>query len=297
MSTTPTPQYSGPTISPNVDWEIRRHLQLIYQKLGNHVQAFQLLNAKVGGSSTTTTIIEGSSGGGSGGGGTPSTLGFGAVNSQVGNTSYTTQSGDDGALIILNDASPIAVTLGVGIVTPWMCFISNQGTGLATLTPASGNISYAENSAAASMPLPGGQACAVAFDGTNFWAFSWAMPANTPAVTHEWITAYNALTGAFTQAQPAFSDLSGQIQAGQVLSGTSASLGGSAMTAGQRITASVTITGATVGMVATCNPQTDPGAGFVWHAFVSAANTVTVCLTAALAGTPTASVYSVRVLP
>ena len=47
---TPPILYSGPTISPDVDWNIRRHLQLIYQKLGNHTQALQLLPK-----STTTT--------------------------------------------------------------------------------------------------------------------------------------------------------------------------------------------------------------------------------------------------
>lgn len=43
MSTPPQIRYSGPTIAQDVPWEIRRHLQLIYQKLGNHTQAFALL--------------------------------------------------------------------------------------------------------------------------------------------------------------------------------------------------------------------------------------------------------------
>src|SRR5208282_2792185 len=34
-----------------------------------------------------------------------------------------------------------------------------------------------------------------------------AFPQNTPAVTHEFITAYNSSTGAFTQAQPAYTDI------------------------------------------------------------------------------------------
>ena len=42
MSTTPPIQYCGPVITPSVEWETRRHLQLIYQKLGNHTQAFSL---------------------------------------------------------------------------------------------------------------------------------------------------------------------------------------------------------------------------------------------------------------
>jgi hypothetical protein len=42
------------------------------------------------------------------------------------------------------------------------------------------------------------------------------LPANTPAVAHQFLTAYNSTTGAFTQAQPAFSDISGQIATTQV---------------------------------------------------------------------------------
>jgi len=42
------------------------------------------------------------------------------------------------------------------------------------------------------------------------------LPANTSSVLHEFFTAYNSTTGAFTQAQPAFSDLSGNIAAGQI---------------------------------------------------------------------------------
>ncbi|HZQ53326.1 MAG TPA: hypothetical protein VFB14_14075 [Bryobacteraceae bacterium] len=42
------------------------------------------------------------------------------------------------------------------------------------------------------------------------------LPANTPAVSHQFLTGYNATTGAFTEAQPAFSDISGQIATSQV---------------------------------------------------------------------------------
>ena len=40
-------QYSGPTIAQDVDWNVRRHLQLLYQKLGNHTQAFQAHQDKI----------------------------------------------------------------------------------------------------------------------------------------------------------------------------------------------------------------------------------------------------------
>jgi hypothetical protein len=140
MSTTPAIQYSGPAISPDVDWKVRQHLQLIYQKLGNHTQAFSLQQqaiAKIKGGGTTT-VIEGGAGGG---GGSVTEAGI-PVNNQSGVTSYATQSGDDGVLILFSDASAIAVSLTTQ-TPPWSSFISNQGAlgaGTVTLTPAVGTI-------------------------------------------------------------------------------------------------------------------------------------------------------------
>lgn len=48
------------------------------------------------------------------------------------------------------------------------------------------------------------------------------LPANTPAVTHEFVTAYNSTTGAFTQAQPSFPDVSGVATTAQIGTGTPA---------------------------------------------------------------------------
>ena len=85
-------------------------------------------------------------------------------------------------------------------------------------------------------------------------------------------------------------------QAVPILSGTSASLGGSPMTAGQTISITVPVTGATTSMAVIVSPQTYPGDSFVWDGYVSAADTVTVRLTAVLALTPAASLYNVRVV-
>jgi hypothetical protein len=90
---------------------------------------------------------------------------------------------------------------------PWYAtFINYSGAGTATLSPVSGTI----NSGASYSLLPN-SAVTVAFDGTNFETSPVSIPQNTPAILHQFITAYNALTGAFSQGQPAFSDLSGQI--------------------------------------------------------------------------------------
>lgn len=188
-----------------------------------------------------------------------SVAGLGTVNDQSGETSYTTQTSDNGTLLLLSDAAAIAVTLNSSVAKPWLCFAMNWGAGLVTFTPQSGTISYIGNLGAASMTLATGYLTMIVFDGMNFWA------ATLPVVPVP-------------------------------LSGTSGSLGGSPMTAGQSITVTVAVIGATTTMVALCSPQTYPGDGFVWDAYVSAVGTVTVRLTATLTGTPTASLYSVRVL-
>lgn len=82
-----------------------------------------------------------------------------------------------------------------------------------------------------------------------------------------------------------------------LLSGVSASIGGAALTAGQVATAAVTVQGAVVGQTVSVTPNTYPGDGVVWDGYVSAANTVTVRITAVVAVTPTASTYNIRVLP
>lgn len=140
----------------------------------------------------------------------PSTIG--GVNNQTGATSYTTQPSDYGLYVLLNDASPVAVQLaqGTSIQVPWFATFINQGAGLATLTPAVGTISYPNNLGAVSMPIPQFMAAVVVYDGTNFDAVLFPVPPqNTPAVDHQWLASFNSITGAFTQAQPSISDVSG----------------------------------------------------------------------------------------
>jgi hypothetical protein len=136
-------------------------------------------------------------------------IGFGTVNNQSGATSYATLQSDDGALLILSDASAVAVTLNT-LTVPFLLFAVNWGAGLATFTPASGTISSIGNLAAANMTLKQGYSAMIVFDGTNWWAETLpVVPVTTAAVVHEWLKSYDASTGAFTQTQPAYSDISG----------------------------------------------------------------------------------------
>ena len=224
MSTTPPIQYSGPVISPSVEWETRRHLQLIYQKLGNHTQAFSLQQQQIATltpGSSTTTVVEGGSGGG--GGGTTTATGT-PVNNQSGQTSYSTVSGDNNALIVFSDAAAVAVTLN-SQSPPWSCFIANigaLGAGTVTLTPFTGTISYAGNPGATSMPLLPTYCALAAFDGTNWWGWTEPIvPVGFSAISHQFLTAYDGASGLLSAAQPDFTDISGIAQVAQGGTGTS----------------------------------------------------------------------------
>lgn len=80
------------------------------------------------------------------------------------------------------------------------------------------------------------------------------------------------------------------------LLGTSASIGGSLLAAGACSSGTVSITGLTTGMAVVATPVTYPGDGNYWLAYASAGGTATVKVCAAVAGTPGASAYNVRVL-
>lgn len=80
------------------------------------------------------------------------------------------------------------------------------------------------------------------------------------------------------------------------LTGVSSSIGGGALLAGACASTTVSITGATTSMPATAGPNTYPGDGTTWLAYVSSSNTVTVKVCATIALTPTASTYNVRVI-
>jgi hypothetical protein len=85
------------------------------------------------------------------------------VNDQTGQTTYTTQSTDNGALVAFNDASPIALTLNTSITAPWMTFITNLGVGAITATSAATIIGTSV--------IPTAGSAIIFYDGTSFWIF------------------------------------------------------------------------------------------------------------------------------
>ena len=112
----------------------------------------------------------------------------------------------------------------------------------------------------------------------------------------------NALTfgGSFAAARTQnFQDASGTISLTSQLplSGTTSSIGGSALAAGICTTGTASVTSATNYMAVAASPVADPGTGFTWGAWISAANTVTVrvCNISGASATPTSTAYNVRV--
>lgn len=384
------------------------------RSLSNKINAIPATPAAA---AATTTIVAG----GSSAFPNPSA---GAVNDQTNQTAYTIQQSDYGALILLNDASPITITLNSGVTTPFFTFIENLGSATANLIP---DQATATINNIGDLGLPSAMSAIVFFDGHNWWATTFPLvvtgtffldnAASDIATYKQLITAFpsvaeaslvaagnaaagNVLIGTFatnpsvpsatlipmgmwipsfyasvdsvaqgpqvivqlftrtsggtetlqttiniplTAVATTFYDISTEVgnvglsvtdrivakfyllaggpstrtvtlyfdgtthashlhvpssiyQRLPVLRGTSGNLGGSAMTAGQTITATVSVIGATSGMAVALSPSTYPGDGFVWDAYVSSADTVTVRLTATLSGTPTTSTYNVRVI-
>jgi hypothetical protein len=113
----------------------------------------------------------------------------------------------------------------------------------------------------------------------------------------------NALTfgGSFSLSRTQnFQDASGTIALTSQLplSGTTSSIGGSALAAGVCTTGTASVTSAATSMAVAVSPAADPGAGFTWNAWVSASGTVTVrvCNVSGASATPTAAAYNVRAI-
>jgi hypothetical protein len=112
----------------------------------------------------------------------------------------------------------------------------------------------------------------------------------------------SALTfgGSFSTARTqSFQDQSGTIALTSQLplSGTTSSIGGSALAAGVCASGTASVTGAGTSMAVAASPTADPGSGILWSAWVSASGIVTVrvCNISTASVTPNALAYNVRV--
>ena len=214
---------STPTVNPiNVrfPFELKdQHPEVVqahryaFQGLVDLNQAVATLTGKINSIKTgsTTTVVSG--------GGASSTIingtnfpGLGGSRDLTGLTSYTNLNADNGILLLINDASPVAVTLDSGMPIPYFLFATNFGAGSATFTPSSGTIN-----GSASFTLPQNFFSMIVFDGTNWHASTLlVLPQSAGPTSHEWLASYNAATGVFTLSQPDFTDISGSLGVGQL---------------------------------------------------------------------------------
>lgn len=103
------------------------------------------------------------------------------------------------------------------------------------------------------------------------------------------------LSGSMTYQDIAWMGFS-PVPANTILSATTPTIGGTAMTAGQCVQQIITLTGVTLSMAVSVSPDGDPGGGFVWEGWPGT-NSAGVRLCALVAGTPVATTYNVRVIP
>lgn len=80
------------------------------------------------------------------------------------------------------------------------------------------------------------------------------------------------------------------------LSASTISFGNASLAAGACTSTATTVTGATTAMAVVATPVTYPGDGTFWEAYVSGSNTVTTKVCDSIIGTPTASIYRIRVI-
>jgi hypothetical protein len=269
----PTPPKFTPPISDNpTPQQVALYLRQLYLITNQHDQAIIKVNDKIPTTTTTVTTTTSSSSSIVAGVSTFNTASgdiaffpnLGQVNDQSGTVAYTIRSTDDGQMILLNDASPIAVTLDSTITIPWYTVLFNQGSGTATMTPTAGTVN-----GGATLDIPSGGFSIIYFNGTNWFASATNGVVTTPVtfapVIHQFLTGYSAGTGIFSAGQPAASDLSnGTTGSGTVVLSASPTLTGvpAAPTAAQSTnTTQLATTQFVIGQASNTTPAADSGAG------------------------------------
>lgn len=136
-------------------------------------------------------------------------------------TSYELNNTDYQGIIVFNTSSMVMVMLNSAVRDNFQATILNLSTGAITLTTSD---SSPINSGSDTLAIPSGQGVQVFYSESSWWAYTATtimpvIPVNTPPVESEWLASYNASTGAFTQTRPVFSDISGNLDSGQLPAG------------------------------------------------------------------------------
>ena len=134
--------------------------------------------------------------------------------------SYTFASSDANKSVQFAGNAIITATLpSPALASGWQTLVSNNSASNLTLKSA-----LTINGQGQSVTVPIGGDAWIFCDGSNYWATPQTSAASSILkVANKWLDSYSSLTGQFTQSQPAFSNLSGNIAVTQMNGGTGAS--------------------------------------------------------------------------
>ena len=152
---------------------------------------------------------------------TNSTYGVGAFTSGISeqsSASYTLQNTDYQGIIIFDSGATVNVTLNSNVTSNFQATILNLGAGAIALATSDGS---AINNGPSSLTLAPGQGVQVFFANRAWLAYAGTtviqiVPHSVGPVAHEWVNSYNATTGLFTESQPSFADISGNLAEAQL---------------------------------------------------------------------------------
>jgi hypothetical protein len=117
-----------------------------------------------------------------------------------------------------------------------------------------------------------------------------------PDGTADLLVSGNVIAGKGTGGRsPGMVGVSNPLPAADPMVGTTGAIGGEPLVPGQCAKGLAQVRGAAGNMVASASPASDPGDGFIWEAYVSAPNTVTVKVCSLEKGVPKPVAYNVRV--
>ncbi|MGO9539627.1 MAG: hypothetical protein ACLPN2_03415 [Terriglobales bacterium] len=152
---------------------------------------------------------------------TNSTYGVGVFTSGISEqsgSSYTLQNTDYQGVIIFDSGATVNVILNSNVTPNFQATILNLGSGEIALATSDGS---PINNGPSSLTLASGQGVQVFYANRAWLAYAGTtviqiVPQSIGPVAHEWLASYDATTGNFTQSQPSFADISGNLAEAQL---------------------------------------------------------------------------------
>ena len=213
MSSIPVMPHYWPNLAGKTDPAVDQAVRLLFTSQQQHEAAFVSLKAQLTAMQAKQTTVAAAAPVASSSSSTATATlpSLGTVNNQTG-TSYMVQDVDYGGLITLNNTAPVAVTLNSAVRQYWFASIQDIGSGNVTISPQQGMVN-----GYASIGLTQNMGAILYFDGANWWAMTVPTQPITVAPTAKmFLTGYSSTNGQFSEAQPAFTDVSGNLAISQL---------------------------------------------------------------------------------